>query len=156
MIEIKLLTEINPHHHQSILALIHETLNTSNTVDYTKTITQHLINNHYTPEWLNRKQANAYFLVALQDKQPIGTGILEDSEIKALFTHPAYQGKGIGKQILTQLETHAKQNNVKTVHLNSSKTAYNFYKQQGYTYTETKTDIIKNETIETYRFEKKI
>jgi N-acetylglutamate synthase-like GNAT family acetyltransferase len=156
MIDIKLITEIDPHHHQSILGLIHETLKRSNTIDYTETIIQHLINHHYTPEWLNRKQANTYFLIALQDNKPIGTGILDDTEIKALFIDPAHQGKGIGKQILAQLETHAKQTKVQTIYLNSSITAYNFYQQQGCTCTETKIDKINTENIETYRFEKKI
>lgn len=156
MANIKQITEINPSDHHFILAIIHKTLKTSNTVDYTETIIQYLINHHYTHEWLKRKQANTYFLVALQENQPIGTGILENTEIKALFIHPAYQGKGIGKQILTQLETHAKQIGAQTIHLNISKTAYNFYKQQGYTYTETKTDKINTETVETYRFKKTV
>ena len=49
-----------------------------------------------------------------------------------MAVHPNYQGKGLGKLIVTQLEIEAKRINLTTIELQARENALEFYKSQGY------------------------
>lgn len=59
---------------------------------------------------------------------------------------PNFQGKGIGKKLIHQLEIDAKKNSVQFIRLNSGETredAHKFYENNGYTCNKTQKRFIK-------------
>lgn len=70
--------------------------------------------------------------VAVADGQIAGfTGIKSD-EICAVYVHPAFVGKGIGKALLDRAEKHLVEQNISEGRLNASKTAKVFYLHHGW------------------------
>jgi len=73
-------------------------------------------------------------LVASRDKQAVGFGILDikAQTIEAVFVSPGHAGTGIGRRILTALETLATRNELTKLSLSSSINAVRFYTMAGY------------------------
>lgn len=59
------------------------------------------------------------------------------SQIRYMAVHPDYQGKGLGKLVITYLENISKENNRPLVILHARENAVNFYKNCGYDIKET-------------------
>lgn len=62
----------------------------------------------------------------------VATGTLRYTHIKRVFVSPNYQGKGLGKLIMQNLENKARENNLKLVELHSSLFAKQFYDSLNY------------------------
>ena len=82
---------------------------------------------------------NAYIekdgeIVACGRLQNNGNGI---GQIRYMAVNNAFQGKGLGKLIVTKLEDEAKHLKLKTIELQARENALEFYKSQGYTIKET-------------------
>jgi GNAT superfamily N-acetyltransferase len=75
---------------------------------------------------------SAYVIVIKDNDKIIGTGTLKGTHIKRVFVNPAYQGKGLGRLIMNDLEIKAKNNNLKLVELHSSLFAISFYNKLGF------------------------
>jgi len=73
-------------------------------------------------------------LVATRDNQAVGFGILDikAQKIEAVFVSPGQAGTGIGRRILTALETLAARNGLAKLSLFSSINAVRFYTMAGY------------------------
>jgi len=72
----------------------------------------------------------------------IACGRLQDNgggigQIRYMAVDANYQGKGLGKLIVTKLEEEARNINLHTVELQSRENAVEFYKSQGYVVKET-------------------
>ncbi len=81
---------------------------------------------------------NAYIehngeVIACGRLQDNGSGL---GQIRYMAVHPDYQGKGLGKLIITQLEEEAKKINLVTIELQARENALDFYKNQGYSIKE--------------------
>ena len=63
----------------------------------------------------------------------IGTGTITGSNIKRIFVHPSYQGKGYGKLVIAILEKRAKLQGTNIVDLAASLGSRQFYDSLGYT-----------------------
>ena len=66
--------------------------------------------------------------------------------ILGLAVNPDFQGKGIGKKLMSKLENYAVDNNISFVRLNSAlrrEDAHNFYKHIGYTCDKVQKRFIK-------------
>jgi GNAT superfamily N-acetyltransferase len=70
---------------------------------------------------------NNYVIVIKNENKIVATGTLRYTHIKRVFVSPKYQGQGLGKLIMQDLEQKAKQNNLKLVELHSSLFAKHFY-----------------------------
>ncbi len=78
--------------------------------------------------------------VAKTDDRPVGCGAIQlqapgYAEIKRMYVRPARRSQGIGKQLLHQIETFAKQSNVRTLRLETGvyqPAAIHLYQQLGY------------------------
>ena len=57
---------------------------------------------------------------------------LNRNEIRAMFVHPAHQGKGHGKRLLRFLEGYARGMGMMSLFLDSSLNAVGFYSRNGY------------------------
>lgn len=88
---------------------------------------------------LEFSSVNAYVevhgnVVACGRLQDNGKGI---GQIRYMAVHSNYQGKGLGKLIVTKLEEEAKKINLTTIELQARENALEFYKSQGYFIKET-------------------
>jgi DNA-binding MarR family transcriptional regulator/GNAT superfamily N-acetyltransferase len=80
------------------------------------------------------------FLVAMLRAEPIGCGALkfdegEPTEIKRLWVAPSARGLGIGRRLLTELETRARDHGSRAVRLDTNRTlseAIALYRSAGY------------------------
>lgn len=72
--------------------------------------------------------------LAILDGVVVGTGIvnLDTGKIDAMFVHPTYMGNGIGKKIMSHLETLAREAGLAQLHLESSLNAAPFYRACGF------------------------
>jgi GNAT superfamily N-acetyltransferase len=113
--------------YQFIVATIH----TSYTGYYPKEAIAHFIDYANTADILQDAASN--YVIVIKDKNSIvATGSLVYSHIKRVFVKPEYQGKGLGKLIMADLESKAKANNLKLVELHSSLVAKRFYDSLNY------------------------
>ncbi|GAB6905894.1 GCN5-related N-acetyltransferase [Desulfosarcina cetonica] len=103
--------------------------------------------NHYTPEQLNawtsvltpsvydQALKEKVFLVAHDSQQDlIGIGIFDVgcAEVSAIYIHPDATGKGVGSQLLNELETIARKSNIFKITVYSTLNAKGFYMVHGY------------------------
>ena len=70
---------------------------------------------------------NNYVIVIKDNNSIVATGSLIYTRIKRVYVSPKYQGKGLGKLIMNELEAKARANNLKLVELHSSLFAKQFY-----------------------------
>jgi ribosomal protein S18 acetylase RimI-like enzyme len=81
------------------------------------------------------------FLVANLHAQPIGSGALKfhddaPAELKRMWVDESVRGLGVGRRLLSELESHAAKHGVRTLRLETNKTlveAINLYRSAGYT-----------------------
>ena len=89
-----------------------------------------------SPEMLERKvQVAAYQLGAFIDAQLVGFLMLTSpSVLSSLFVHPEYLRQGIGRQLWEGARAHIESAfpTVKTVELNATPGAYDFYRRLGF------------------------
>jgi N-acetylglutamate synthase-like GNAT family acetyltransferase len=79
------------------------------------------------------KDVRAGCMIVLEDDGKIvGTGAVNDGEIKRVFVEPALQGKGFGKLIMQKLEERAVLDGLDVVRLDASLTSRKFYDLLGY------------------------
>jgi GNAT superfamily N-acetyltransferase len=91
----------------------------------------HFIDYSNKPDILDDSKNN-YVIVIKNANKIIATGTLRYTHIKRVFVNPDYQGKGLGKLIMQDLEEKAKANNLKLVELHSSLFAKTFYDRLNY------------------------
>lgn len=81
----------------------------------------------FRPDTIKDKIINPGTIIALRGAKIVGTGTLEGEYIRTVFVDPSYIRRGIGRQIMGELEKTAKANGCEKVSLNSSLTARDFY-----------------------------
>lgn len=101
----------------------------------------------YSSESLTRQFETNIFIFAYEGDTPLGFAGFEPKDNEVMKLHklymlPAAQGKGIGKLLIQDVAKHAKQQGLKSVHLNVNRNnkAIGFYEKQGF-------KIIKEEDI---------
>jgi ribosomal protein S18 acetylase RimI-like enzyme len=87
------------------------------------------------PTSINAYIENNGEVIACGRLQDNGSGL---GQIRYMAVHPNYQGKGLGKLIVTKLEEEeAKSMHLNTIELQARENALEFYKSQGYSIKET-------------------
>ncbi len=79
---------------------------------------------------LKNKSCDVYLAIA--GKEIVGTGTLDDSQLRGIFVRADQLGRHIGSQILRQIERKAISRGVKKLRLEASLTAPGFYQKFGY------------------------
>ena len=76
---------------------------------------------------------NNYWIVAAEGHIVVGTALLSVSgKVVLCFLLPEYLGRGIGKAMLNDLITKASELGIRKLVLESTRTARNFYKRNGF------------------------
>ncbi|MBR5535117.1 MAG: GNAT family N-acetyltransferase [Clostridia bacterium] len=102
--------------------------------------------NEYTPEQLDawvpkdlympsfrRSLFRTYAIVAVEGKEIIGFMSTErDGYVNRLYTHPSRVNKGVATALLENTESWAKAHGVRSLVLESSKSAEGFYRKNGF------------------------
>ena len=106
-----------------------------------------LCGEHYSREqlntWTNLLNPSIYdqalrekaFLIAHDTKQNLlGLGILdvEKAEVSAIYIHPDAAGKGVGSELLNELEELARNSSIAVITVHSTLNAKGFYMVHGY------------------------
>ncbi|WP_161626826.1 GNAT family N-acetyltransferase [Desulfospira joergensenii] len=88
-----------------------------------------------TPSVYDQALKEKIFLVAYDSQQDLlGLGILDagNAEISAVYIHPDAAGKGIGSNLLNELEKIARNSNLFKITVHSTLNAKGFYMAHGY------------------------
>jgi GNAT superfamily N-acetyltransferase len=93
----------------------------------------------WTPElmpagYLHEIINNPFFVAENENGEPVATGYLdlENCAVEAVFTLPAYTGKGLAKQIMGAIKQEAKTRGMTTLTLSATPNARDFYLTQGF------------------------
>ncbi len=107
-------------------------------------------------EWAERLSRKNPF-VAIVDGRIVGMGEIEaDGFIDYFYVHPDWQGKGIGKALLTVLEAEARRVGVETIFADVSVTAKEFFLSRGFKVTEANSNVILGHPAPNFRMEKRV
>lgn len=106
---------------------------------------RNLCRGHYTAEqiqvWSGRLRVQGYrnamnrgekMYVAKANGRIIGFSALIGKEVRAVYVHPKFAKKGVGKKLLAAVELAARRMKLKILRLNSSLNAVPFYQSHGY------------------------
>ncbi|MGP1253438.1 MAG: GNAT family N-acetyltransferase [Kiloniellales bacterium] len=121
----------SPEHAEGISRLICDTLRRINAKDYPAKEIDRLVNGFSTARVLEFLEKR-FTLVALDDGLVIGTGALQEAEIKSVFVLPELHRKGVGTALVKELERIARGRDKRTLTVSSSLTAIGFYYSLGY------------------------
>jgi RimJ/RimL family protein N-acetyltransferase len=119
---------------ESVLRLIHDTIDVSYSPVYPARAIQFFKDFHSETKILERHQKGE-ILILEKDGKPIGTGSLVGSDILGVFVHPRFQRQGYGKDIMIELEKRAALHAVSEVVLSVSLPSKRFYERLGYEIT---------------------
>ncbi|MEM7291151.1 MAG: GNAT family N-acetyltransferase, partial [Pseudomonadota bacterium] len=99
--------------------------------DYPPTEIDRLVGNFLTSHVLEFLKQRLTFVVLI-DEKIVGTGSLQDSEIKSVFVSPDLHRKGIGSILVGELERAASEQGSRKLTVSSSLSAVKFYSSLGY------------------------
>lgn len=123
---------------EEVRELITETLRSSNREGYSEAYIEDTIQ-RMDDAFLIEKSIYTHFYVFLEDEKIVGTGAIgpfwgseTESSLFDIFVLPAYQGRGIERQIVEVLEQDGYFLKAKRVEISSSLKTADFYQKMGY------------------------
>ncbi|MEM7724163.1 MAG: GNAT family N-acetyltransferase [Pseudomonadota bacterium] len=135
-------------------ALIHRVMDQSYVGHYSAAGIAHFKAVHTAEVIADRLQRGPVLLIQ-EAGVPIATGCLDGDRIFGMFVDPVRQGAGLGRAMITALESMAKARKLSKVVLYVSIPAYSFYERQGYVIgDEIVKDIGGGETVRFWDAEK--
>ncbi len=153
-----------------LYSFIVHTIKVSYFAYYPEEAIAHFIEYSNTNDILEDAEKN-YIIVIKDNNTIVATGTLVYTHIKRVFVNPKYQGKGLGKLIMNDLEEKARANHLKLVELHSSLYAKQFYDSLNYKmfkigkvkvkngellyFQRMAKSLVQNQTITDYNFHKK-
>ncbi len=130
----------DPKDAEEVSALIATTLRTTNIKDYSPDYIEKIVAASRPQDLLERARWT-HFYVVCDEGRLVGCGAIgpywgkeDESSFFTIFVLPAYQGKGIGVEIIRTLERDAYFLRAKRVEIPASITATPFYRKLGYDY----------------------
>lgn len=121
----------NPQDAAAISQVIIQSLRQSNAQDYSAEIIAQVETSFSTESillLLNQRQV----FVATLDHQVVATASLDHDIIRSVFVAPDHQGTGLGRQLMTTLQSIANDANIKILRVPASITAEGFYLKLGF------------------------
>lgn len=120
--------------------LIGRALRETNIRDYSESYIEDEVRRE-NPQHLIQHAQETHFYVVLEGKTIVGCGAIglcqgkeDESYFSTIFVLPEYQGRGIGKKIISVLESDEWYLQSRRVQIDASITACEFYRRLGYTY----------------------
>lgn len=114
-----------------ISAVILRTLRETNAKDYTDEIIQRVERSFSPSAVLDLIGKRTVFIATLGDTV-IGTASLDGSVVRTVFVAPDAQAQGIGKLLMAEIESTARERNIPCLTVPSSVTAESFYARLGF------------------------
>jgi N-acetylglutamate synthase-like GNAT family acetyltransferase len=115
----------------AISRIIIGTLRESNAQDYSSDVINQ-VEQSFSPLAILGLLAQRQVLVAVLDGHIVATASLEKDVVRSVFVAPAYQGKGIGRHLMTRVQTIALTEGLHLLRVPSSITAEGFYASLGF------------------------
>lgn len=115
----------------SISAVILAALRTTNAKDYPPSVIER-VELSFSPAAVLIFLARRKVFVALTDDHLVGTASLDGSVVRSVFVAPTAQRRGVGKQLLNELERSAREMGVTSLSVPSTVTAERFYSTLGF------------------------
>ena len=151
------LRRIRPGEEAEVSALIAYTLRTTNIRDYSEEYIENDVR-ALSPESIRQRSEWTHFYVACEGEKIIGCGAIgpywgkeDESSLFTIFVLPEYQGRGIGRQIIENLEQDEFFLRARRVEIPASITACQFYRKMGYDF---KNGITSPDAEQLFRLEK--
>ena len=142
---------------EEVSALISRTLRTVNIKDYSEEYIEANVSSHSADVLIERAK-HGHMYVICDNSRIVGCGAIAgywgsktESILLTIFVLPEYQGKGIGKLIISTLEQDEFFLRAERIEIPASITAVGFYKKMGYGY---KDGIAEIDDEQIYRLEK--
>ncbi|VVP21227.1 hypothetical protein PS843_03794 [Pseudomonas fluorescens] len=88
----------------AISRIIIGTLRESNVQDYPSEIINQ-VEQSFSPQAILRLLTQRQMFIAMFDSLIVATASLDQDVIRSVFVEPAYQGKGIGRQLMTRIQS---------------------------------------------------
>jgi GNAT superfamily N-acetyltransferase len=120
-----------PHDAEDISRVIVRALHETNRRHYPGHVISAIAGN-YSPELIATRLTTRLTYVAVVDGAIVGTASLNGRDIRSVYVDPAYQGRGIGGQLMDVLEGLAREQSMTMLSVPSSITAEGFYQKRGF------------------------
>ncbi|MCY3414290.1 MAG: GNAT family N-acetyltransferase [Candidatus Heimdallarchaeota archaeon] len=118
-----------------------------NKLDYPPELIDHFNYHHYNRNWLLDKLKIGNFFVARENNEIIGTISHKKNEITNLFVTLAFQGQGIGKELMSFIEEKIISLGYTDAQLNANISSVDFYKALGYQIILEQENLLRNWTF---------
>ncbi|KQQ54531.1 acetyltransferase [Pseudomonas sp. Leaf127] len=110
-----------------VIAALHE----SNSQDYAPDVIAR-VERSFSPEAISALLDKRQVFVAVSGSLITGTASLDGDVVRSVFVDPAYQGAGVGRQLMSVIHAAAASAGVDALRVPSSMTAQAFYAALGY------------------------
>ena len=136
----------------AISQIIIGTLRESNAQDYSAEIINQ-VELSFSPQAILCLMTQRQVFVALLESRIVATASLDQDVVRSVFVDPAYQGKGIGRQLMKSIQSSAIAEGRNLLRVPSSITAEGFYASLGFikirdAFHESERTIIMSKTLD--------
>ena len=136
----------------AISRVIIAALRESNAQDYSQEIID-LVEQSFSPAALLQLLTQRRVYVATIERRIVATASLDQDVVRSVFVEPAYQGKGIGRQLMKSIQSSAIAEGRNLLRVPSSITAEGFYASLGFikirdAFHESERTIIMSKTLD--------
>ena len=136
----------------AISRIIIGTLRVSNAQDYSSEIINQVVQS-FSPQAILRLLTQRQVIVATLESHIVATASLDQDVVRSVFVEPAYQGMGIGRQLMTKIQSIAITEGPNLLRVPSSITAEGFYASLGFkkirdVFHESERTIIMSKTLD--------
>ena len=111
--------------------MISKTLRVVNIQEYPHEAIEQLLPT-YEPSKLIQKSKSQHMIVAVSGSQIIGTASIDGARVRNVFVEPSFQGKGIGRMLMKEIEAHALSHGQAHLFLFAALSAIRFYEKLGF------------------------
>lgn len=115
----------------AISRIIIGTLRESNAQDYSSEIINQ-VEQSFSPQAILRLLTQRQVFVAILGSHVVATASLDQDVVRSVFVEPAYQGRGIGRQLMSKIQSIAIAGELNELRVPSSITAESFYASLGF------------------------
>ena len=136
----------------AISQVIIGTLRESNAQDYSAEIINQ-VELSFSPQAILCLMTQRQVFVALLERRIVATASLDHDVVRSVFVDPAYQGKGIGRQLMQSIQSSAIAEGRNLLRVPSSITAEGFYASLGFikirdVFHESERTIVMSKTLD--------